>query len=147
MTRQAMDILCTYDWPGNVRELENAVERAMTLCEGGIIQASDLPPSLLANVKITAPSLDGGAAMTLPVVPDSALYPLHSGLEPGAAPERGQAAEGEVLPLKAYLLKQEQVHLSRAIQACGGNKEQAALLLGISIATMYRRLAGEDKEP
>ena len=85
--------------------------------------------------------------MTLPVVPESALYPLHSGPEPGAAPEGGQAAEGEVLPLKAYLLKQEQVHLSRAIQACGGNKEQAALLLGISIATMYRRLAGEDKEP
>jgi DNA-binding NtrC family response regulator len=147
MTRQAMDLLCAYDWPGNVRELENAVERAMTLCEGGIIQASDLPPSLLANVKITAPSLDGGAAMTLPVVPESALYPLHSGLEPGAAPEGGRAAEGDVLPLKAYLLKQEQAHLNRAIQACGGNKEQAALLLGISIATMYRRLAGEDKEP
>jgi transcriptional regulator with PAS, ATPase and Fis domain len=52
-----------------------------------------------------------------------------------------------VLPLKTYLLKQEQVHLNRAIQQCGGNKDQAALLLGISIATLYRRLAGEDKEP
>ena len=52
-----------------------------------------------------------------------------------------------MLPLKAFLLKQEQAHLNRAIQQCGGNKEQAALLLGISIATLYRRLAGEDKEP
>ena len=51
-----------------------------------------------------------------------------------------------VLPLKAYLQRQEQIHLNRAIQQCGGNKEQAALLLGISIATLYRRLSGEDKE-
>jgi DNA-binding NtrC family response regulator len=147
MTRQAMEVLCAYDWPGNVRELENAVERARTLCEGGIIQAADLPPTLLANVKMPTQSLDANAAMTLPVVPDSALYPLHPGLEPGAAPEGGQARAEEVLPLKTYLLQQEQVHLNRAIQQCGGNKDQAALLLGISIATLYRRMAGEDKEP
>ena len=147
MTRQAMEVLCAYDWPGNVRELENAVERARTLCEGGIIQAADLPPSLLANVKMPSQLLDASTAMTLPVVPDSALYPLHPGLEPGAAPEGGQARAEEVLPLKTYLLQQEQVHLNRAIQQCGGNKDQAALLLGISIATLYRRMAGEDKEP
>src|SRR5437879_4222231 len=46
MTRQAMEILSAYDWPGNVRELENAIERAATLCEGDIIQAADLPPSM-----------------------------------------------------------------------------------------------------
>jgi DNA-binding NtrC family response regulator len=147
MTRQTMDILCAYDWPGNVRELENAVERAMTLCEGGIIQAGDLPPSLLANLKTTNQSLDTGAAMTLPVVPDSALYPLHPASEPGSEPVGRQAGAEEVLPLKTYLLKQEQAHLNRAIQQCGGDKDQAALLLGISIATLYRRLAGEDKEP
>jgi DNA-binding NtrC family response regulator len=142
-----MEVLCAHDWPGNVRELENAVERARTLCEGGIIQVGDLPPALLTKVKMTGQSQDAGAAMTLPVVPDSALYPLHPGLEPGAAPEGGQAGAEEVLPLKTYLLKQEQMHLNRAIQQCGGNKDQAALLLGISIATLYRRMAGEDKEP
>ncbi len=146
MTRQAMEILCAHDWPGNVRELENAIERAVALCEGGIIQAGDLPPSLLASVKTAGPSPDANAAMTLPAVPESALYPLHPGLEPGAAPGEGPVAKGEVLPLKAFLQKQEQAHLSRAIQQCGGNKEQAALLLGISIATLYRRLGGEDKE-
>jgi DNA-binding NtrC family response regulator len=146
MTRQTMEVLCAHDWPGNVRELENALERAVALCEGGIIQAGDLPPSLLANVKTTSPSPEASAAMTLPTVPDSALYPLHSGLDPGAAPDGGHAAAAEVLPLKTFLLKQEQAHLNRAIQQCGGNKDQAALLLGISIATMYRRLAGEDKE-
>jgi DNA-binding NtrC family response regulator len=146
MTRQAMELLCAHAWPGNVRELENAIERAVALCDGGIIQAGDLPPSLLASVKVPSPTPEAGAAMTLPVVLESALYPLHPALEPGAAPDGGRAAEAEVLPLKAFLLRQEQAHLNRAIQQCGGNKEQAALLLGISIATLYRRLAGDDKE-
>src|SRR5947208_5631860 len=48
LTRETMDLLCRHDWPGNVRELENAIERAATLCEGDIIQAADLPPSMLA---------------------------------------------------------------------------------------------------
>src|SRR5437588_443039 len=55
VTRQAMEILCAHDWPVNVRELENAIERAATLCEGEIITAEDLPPSMVASVKIAAP--------------------------------------------------------------------------------------------
>jgi formate hydrogenlyase transcriptional activator len=34
----AMDVLCHYDWPGNVRELENAIERAVILTNGGVLQ-------------------------------------------------------------------------------------------------------------
>ena len=32
-----------YDWPGNVRELENAIERAIVLCESDLLRPSDLP--------------------------------------------------------------------------------------------------------
>jgi len=38
----AIEKMRLYSWPGNVRELQNAIERAVLLCEGGIIEASDL---------------------------------------------------------------------------------------------------------
>jgi DNA-binding NtrC family response regulator len=146
MTRQSMEVLCAYDWPGNVRELENAIERAATLCEGNIIQAGDLPPRLLASVKTASPALDAQITATLPEVPESALYPLPRGADSGTLPEAGPAPAGTVLPLKNFLREQEKAHLMRAIQQCGGDKEQAALLLGISIATLYRRLSEENEE-
>src|SRR5437868_7122105 len=61
VTTQAIDFLCAHEWPGNVRELENAIERAATLCEGDLIQAGDLPPSLIASVKAANPNMEAGA--------------------------------------------------------------------------------------
>jgi Nif-specific regulatory protein len=42
----AIDMLMAYHWPGNVRELENAIERAVLVCDGQVIHAHHLPPSL-----------------------------------------------------------------------------------------------------
>ncbi len=42
----AIDMLMSYHWPGNVRELENALERAVLVCEGQVIHGHHLPPSL-----------------------------------------------------------------------------------------------------
>src|SRR5262245_3664020 len=41
-TDEAMDRLVAWHWPGNVRELENAVQRAVVLCQGDRIQSEDL---------------------------------------------------------------------------------------------------------
>src|SRR5207248_3183797 len=42
----AIDMLASYHWPGNVREMENALERAVLMCEGQVVHAHHLPPSL-----------------------------------------------------------------------------------------------------
>ena len=42
----AIDMLTSYHWPGNVRELENTLERAVLVCEGGVIHGHHLPPTL-----------------------------------------------------------------------------------------------------
>jgi Nif-specific regulatory protein len=42
----AIDMLMSYHWPGNVRELENALERAVLVCDGAVIHGHHLPPSL-----------------------------------------------------------------------------------------------------
>jgi DNA-binding NtrC family response regulator len=42
ISAQAMSILINQDWPGNVRELENAVHRAVLLCEGNTITPGHL---------------------------------------------------------------------------------------------------------
>jgi Nif-specific regulatory protein len=39
-------MLMAYHWPGNVRELENALERAVLVCDSAVIHGHHLPPSL-----------------------------------------------------------------------------------------------------
>ena len=43
---ETMELLIAYDWPGNVRELENAIERAVVLTTGSVIEARFLPPNV-----------------------------------------------------------------------------------------------------
>jgi Nif-specific regulatory protein len=42
----AVDAVDSYAWPGNVRELENTLERAVLVCDGHVIHAHHLPPTL-----------------------------------------------------------------------------------------------------
>lgn len=54
----AIDMLMAYHWPGNVRELENCIERAVLLCDEGVIHSYHLPPTLQTGTESgTLPSL------------------------------------------------------------------------------------------
>lgn len=54
----AIDTLMAYHWPGNVRELENCIERAVLLCEEGVVHSYHLPPTLQTGTESgTLPSL------------------------------------------------------------------------------------------
>src|SRR5712692_3964705 len=46
ISTSAIDMLASYHWPGNVRELENIIERAVLVCETGVIHGHHLPPTL-----------------------------------------------------------------------------------------------------
>jgi two-component system, NtrC family, response regulator AtoC len=146
ITRQAMELLSAHYWPGNVRELENAIERAVTLCEESTLHMSDLPP-VLQNLAATASSdtvietREGTPPQSMMVLSDS-LYPLRFTEIQQESPET-KPAQGEkpVAALKDFLRLQEQGYLNRALAQTGGDKDKAAEVLGISLATLYRKLS------
>ena len=67
ISKQARDALLSYSWPGNVRELRNAIERAIILCDGGLITAEHLPAPQAGDGK-SAGSPEPAAAQSLQAV-------------------------------------------------------------------------------
>lgn len=103
---EAMDALLAYHFPGNVRELENIVERAATLSSTNRIELADLPP------EVARPEETPGAVRELCTLP----------------------AEG--LDLEQRLAEVERGLLQQALERTGGNRTEAARLLGISFRSL-----------
>src|SRR5213594_3039858 len=112
ISREAREHFLAYGWPGNVRELRNAVERALILCEGGLINPEHLPWH--AESATSAP---------LPAVP--------------AAP---QAAVGDFPAHGVDLEAMERTLIEGALKQTGRNKSKAAKLLGLSRGKLYTRM-------
>jgi DNA-binding NtrC family response regulator len=145
LTRQVMDALCAYDWPGNVRELENVLQRACALCEKNVVQLADLPPAIQAG----APPADPNSAASEVIIFSKSHSTdfFHAPGSPAdaankAAPRAPSAHAAE--SLKDFLREQELAYLNRTLSQTGGDKEKAASLLGISLATLYRKLGGDE---
>ena len=118
LTEQARNVLAQYAWPGNVRELENVMERSSAFCDNHCIDVKDLP----ADLTQTAPS---------PVVVDmSANFPA----DPSACATSASTLAG----LK--LSQIEKMALEQTLDACGGNKSEAARMLGISEKSVYNKM-------
>ena len=123
----AMKSLMQYDWPGNVRELENCIERAVALGNGRIIDLSDLPPSIAADPGVA----DRGA------IPGRERPEV---LDPDLA-DAMSAAESPRAPLSTTDLEDiERATIQRVFEQVKGDKALAGRMLGISRATLYRKL-------
>src|SRR5690348_1734376 len=64
LSPDALKLLMRYNWPGNIRELENAIERAVLLTEGPLLNASDLRLGELSTSSTT--SVDGSPVVKIP---------------------------------------------------------------------------------
>src|ERR1700683_4301548 len=55
--------LTTYTWPGNIRELRNAIERAVVLSRGNLINREDLPDAIFCSVAAKPSDLPSGVTL------------------------------------------------------------------------------------
>jgi Nif-specific regulatory protein len=114
ISRDAREWLLAYGWPGNVRELRNAIERAILLCDGGLITSDHLPSAL--GRRDVAPA---------PVESRTVLVPPSARDIPAGGVDFEQLERG---------------YVERALAEARGNKSKAARLLNISRAQLYTRL-------
>jgi len=51
VSEAVLNLFQGYAWPGNVRELRNTLERAVIVCEGGLVETKHLPPGFGQSVR------------------------------------------------------------------------------------------------
>jgi len=132
LSEEAVRVLEGYPWPGNVRELENTMHRACVLSSSEILLPKDIPLGNAAPMEPSgAPSSSGGGLST----PEQAIEVL---LKAAAATPGTQ-----LLP---WLEREFTAH---AMAVTRGNQVRAAKLLGITRATLRKRIErfGISKEP
>lgn len=126
LSESAAQSLVQHQWPGNVRELDNAIQRALILQQGGVIQAQDLCLHSPIGQSVQ------GAAPRLAVVP-SVAPPMAQPLESPGAVDAG--ALGEDLRRREFQV------IIDTLRAERGRRKEAAERLGISPRTLRYKLA------
>jgi len=119
LSEETIAALMRHDWPGNVRELENAIERAVVLSRGPMIEPGDLPETVLHRSLKTATGHGNG----------------HDG---GGIPA---LADGwRPTPLAEALLEPERQILRAALDANDWNRQETARQLQINRTTLYKKI-------
>jgi len=128
VSNAAMKALMQYDWPGNVRELQNCIERAVALGNREMIDVYDLPPTLRnaqpSSVVSTSAVLDQEA------VGEKVVRNLPSRTDKVTAPGMSPTDLEDL----------ERITIQRVFDQVQGDKTLAGKMLGISRATLYRKI-------
>jgi two-component system nitrogen regulation response regulator GlnG len=117
-----------YHWPGNVRELENVLRRALVVSKGNAILPVDLPPEITGQ---------GSAAG----IPGTVSLPAGEGSTADIAAMARQLFQWARRDPKLKLIPAvERELVIQALKETSGNQIQAAKLLGITRATLRKRV-------
>ena len=120
--RPVVKALEKYHWPGNVRELENIIRRAHVMAKGDAILPADLPPEITGQ--------NGGASA--PPTGETA------GDAAAAARQLFQWARRD--PKLKVIPAVERELVIQALKETNNNQVHAAKLLGITRATLRKRI-------
>ncbi len=133
VSREVHATLLEYPWPGNVRELRNALERAVILCDGGLITSEHLPVGITALrvAQRAAPSVASASAVAASssAVPSPMPIDGRDGRDSAARPRD-----------RAGLDAAEREMIIEALGRAGDNKSKAARLLGLTRAQLRTRI-------
>lgn len=141
IANEAMEVLRQYRWPGNVRELENCIQRAMVLASGDTILTQDLPFEIVqaatgkteseeSSFEIDATTTSNGNA---PVTSESTVTSIDQAY---ALLFDHACKDGDLKLLPAI----ERDFIIRALELTGGNQVKASEMLGITRATLRKRV-------
>ena len=132
LSEEALRVMEAYPWPGNVRELENTLQRAAVMSTADILLPKDMP--LGAADPDNLGKEDRSEVNLMPL--ERAIEVLFQA-----------ASEDNELPLLPWI---DREFTLRAMQKTGDNQVRAAKLLGITRATLRKRLdrnsGSEDEE-
>lgn len=135
LSDEAARFVATYPWPGNVRQLKHAIYSAYYTCEDGVIALDDFPAYIVKG----APN-----EYTPPKTPSASPYESYSAFneQPASPAEKAEAASApDADPLPTLRLEElESLAIREALRRADGNIMAAANLLGISKATLYRKI-------
>jgi DNA-binding NtrC family response regulator len=137
----ALAMLSVYDWPGNIRQLENAVFRAVVLCEGDMLTTDEFP-----QIKAQVQGIDLSRHVPAEIGPNGEQEEIAT--SDAAVPQGFAEAAGASGILRAIdergnvrSLAEVEVEMIRlAIQHYGGQMSEVARRLGIGRSTLYRKL-------
>lgn len=152
----AMAMLTAHDWPGNIRELENAIHRAIVLCDGDML-TSDLFPQIAAQIpgyrleetQHAEDVVPGSQQTSSPVdlsPNDATATPGFAAASPVEEPtfpvETGMPAVNAVTPEGEVrrLAEVEEELIRFALSFYRGQMSEVARRLGIGRSTLYRKL-------